>query len=164
MGRIEQSIINQNKEQKDFGERRKIQQKDFRERRKFQQKDFGERRPHPIHPCLSDTIFVNGVRNRCISKRGCTVTRITTQPLVLYILEPHARLKKIQEDSRRFKNILKDNPYIISTLRFTKAVRAAPLSRPFCKRARSTNWLTAGWPSAKRLRMASRWFSASWMS
>ena len=46
MGRIEQSIINLNKEQKDFGERRK-----------FQQKDFGERRPHPIHPCLSDTIL-----------------------------------------------------------------------------------------------------------
>ena len=42
MGRIEQSIINLNKEQKDFGERRKIQQKDFRERRKIQQKDFGE--------------------------------------------------------------------------------------------------------------------------
>lgn len=94
MGRIEQSIINLNKEQKDFGERRKIQQKDF-----------GERRPHPIHPCLSDAIFVNGVRNRCISKRGCTVIRITTQPLVLYILEPHARLKKIQEDSRRLKKV-----------------------------------------------------------
>ena len=105
MGRIEQSIINLNKEQKDFGERRKIQQKDFRERRKFQQKDFGERRPHPIHPCLSDTIFVNGVRNRCISKRGCTVIRITTQPLVLYILEPYARtrrFKKTQEGSRIF--------------------------------------------------------------
>ena len=80
MGRIEQSIINLNKEQKDFG----------------------ERRPHPIHPCLSDTIFVNGVRNRCISKRGCTVIRITTQPLVLYILEPHARFKKTQEGSRIF--------------------------------------------------------------
>ena len=104
MERIEQSIINLNKEQKDFGERRKIQQKDFGERRKFQQKDFGERRPHPIHPCLSDTIFVNGVRNRYISKRGCTVIRITTQPLVLYILEPHARtrrLKKVQEYSKR---------------------------------------------------------------
>ena len=75
-------------------------------------------------------------------KRLCQL--LLTQPLVLYILEPHARLKKIQEDSRRFKNILKDNPYIISTLRFTKAVRAAPLSRPFCSRARSTNWLTAG--------------------
>ena len=91
MGRIEQSIINLNKEQKDFGERRKIQQKDF-----------GERRPHPIHPCLSDTIFVNGVRNRCISERGCAVIRITTQPLVLYILEPHARFKKTQEGSRIF--------------------------------------------------------------
>ena len=33
MGRIEQSIINLNKEQKDFGERRKIQQKDFGERK-----------------------------------------------------------------------------------------------------------------------------------
>ena len=104
MGRIEQSIINLNKEQKDFGERQK-----------FRQKDFGERRPHPIHPCLSDAVFVNGVRNRCISERGCAVIRITTQPLVLYILEAHARLKKIQEDSRRFKNILKDSNYSSQT-------------------------------------------------
>ena len=47
-------------------------------------------RPHPIHPCLSDAIFVNGVRNRCISKRGCAVIRITTQPLGLFIHEPLA--------------------------------------------------------------------------
>ena len=47
-------------------------------------------RPRPIHPCLSDAIFVNGVRNRCISKRGCAVIRFTTQPLGLFIHEPHA--------------------------------------------------------------------------
>ena len=52
MGRIEQSIINLNKEQKDFGERRKFQQKDFWERRKFRQKDFGERRIFPQFVCL----------------------------------------------------------------------------------------------------------------
>ncbi len=55
--------------------------------------------------------------------------------------ENYARFRKVPA---RFRKILEAKDYIISTLRFTKAVRAAPLSRPFCKRARSTNWLTAG--------------------
>ena len=40
---------------------------------KSSKKISGKGKPHPIHPCLSDAIFVNGVRNRCISKRGCAV-------------------------------------------------------------------------------------------